>query len=629
MRSYLLYVAVAFLLLTNYVFCQDGILVWGQNSDGQGGTGKTPSQLFPILVESDLLAGKNITSVATTGSTSVALTSEGRVYTWGPGANGIIGDGYEIDRYNPVAVNTTGVLSGKTVTQIAAGNKMTIVLTSDGKLFTWGQNSGGLGTGISTLQSDNPVAVNMTALAGKTVTEIVCDKSQSVFVITSNHGVYAWGSNLNGQLGDGTTTALSYPVLITFGGALSGKTVSKITTGYHSSINCGTTLVLANDNNLYAWGNNGFGQVGDGTTTDRPSPVAVNMTGVLSGKNITMMVTGMTSCVLTSDNMLFAWGSNSYGQIGDGTTTLRRNAVAVNLTALAGKKISSISAGISNMFALTSDGMLFSWGYNVKGYLGDGTEISRSNPVAVSTIIDAVGKQFSKHAGGINSLALTNDGKLFAWGDNTIGQAGVGDVNFLYTPTSPYMDGLLAGKTIIDVAVGSSHTLALASDGLYAWGDNTYGQLGLGSVPQQFLPSAVVISGKNISAISTSQTSVLALTSDNILYSWGNNANGQLGIGSNTYSTVPLTVTGVLAGKTVTKIACSGSTSFAITSDGRLYSWGSNSNGQLGDGTKTSRTSPVAVNMTDVLSGKTISKVFCSNINTFVLTSGALTLTVN
>jgi alpha-tubulin suppressor-like RCC1 family protein len=316
-------------------------------------------------------------------------------------------------------------------------------------------------------------------------------------------------------LGDGTTTTHKIPVEITFGGALAGKTV-KITTGYHTTANYGITLVLAGDGLLYAWGKYDKGQVGDGTVTDRKNPVAVDMTGVLSGKTITMMVTGQTSCVLTSDNKLFSWGSNSNGQVGDGTTINRNSAVAVDLTALADKTISSISTSISNMFALTSDGTIFSWGSNKYGAVGDGTVISRSIPVAVSTVFDAVGKQFSKIAGGESSLALTNDGKLFAWGQNSEGQVGIGNVNYLTTPTSPYMNGLLAGKIIVDVAMGDYHALALTSDGLYSWGDNNNGQLGIGSGSSQVsLPSAVVISGKNISAISSGGNTVLALTSDN------------------------------------------------------------------------------------------------------------------
>jgi alpha-tubulin suppressor-like RCC1 family protein len=302
------------------------------------------------------------------------------------------------------------------------------------------------------------------------------------------------------------------------------------------------------------------------------------------------------------------------------------SAVAVDLTALADKTISSISTSISNMFTLTSDGTIFSWGSNKYGAVGDGTVISRSAPVAVSTVFDAVGKQFSKIAGGESSLALTNDGKLFAWGQNSEGQVGIGNVNYLTTPTSPYMNGSLAGKIIVDVAMGDYHTLALTSDGLYSWGDNNNGQLGIGSGSSQVsLPSAVVISGKNISAISSGANTVLALTSDNTLYSWGNNNYGQLGVGTTTNSNIPIAVNvTVLSGKTVTKIASGGTTSFAITSDGLLYSWGYNGNGQLGDGTKTNRVYPVAVNMTGVLSGKTISKVFCSAANTFVLTSDGM-----
>ncbi len=164
-------------------------------------------------------------------------------------------------------------------------------------------------------------------------------------------------------------------------GALAGKTISQVAAGgYHS-------LALTTDGSLYAWGYNGFGQLGSGTTTNSSIPVAVDTTGALAGKTISQVAAGYDySLALTTDGSLYAWGTNGNGQLGNGTTTNSSVPVPVDTTgALAGKTITQIAVGIYYSFALTSDASLYSWGINWSGQLGNGTTDESSVPVAVSS----------------------------------------------------------------------------------------------------------------------------------------------------------------------------------------------------------------------------------------------------
>ena len=245
------------------------------------------------------------------GKVRVGCAAQGaNLYGWGYNSWGQLGDGTTINRITPVAVDTSGALSGRTVTAIAEGSQHTVALTSDGKLFAWG--NGYLGNG-TTNDSTTPVAVDMSgALSGKTVIAIASGSSHTL-VLTSDGKVFAWGENSSGQLGNGTTNDSTTPVAVDMRGALSGKTVTAIAAGsYH-------TLVLTSDGKVFAWGYNGWGQLGDGTTTHRTTAVAVDMSGALLGKTVTAIAGGGGHTVaLTSDGKVFAWGQNTYGQLGDG-----------------------------------------------------------------------------------------------------------------------------------------------------------------------------------------------------------------------------------------------------------------------------------------------------------------------
>jgi len=205
-----------------------------------------------------------------------------------------------------------------------------------------------------------PVAlVNATGvLAGKTIVAIATGGGNHSLALTSDGQVFAWGYNGNGQLGNGTTTSSNVPVAVTTTGALAGKTIVAIAAGYYHS------LAVSADGQVFAWGANFDGRLGDGTTTQSNVPVAVDHSGVLSGQTVVAVAAGQAySLALTATGQVFAWGANDHGQLGDNSTTQRHTPVALvdSNGVLTGKTVIALAAGMSHSLALTSDGRAVGW----------------------------------------------------------------------------------------------------------------------------------------------------------------------------------------------------------------------------------------------------------------------------
>jgi alpha-tubulin suppressor-like RCC1 family protein len=303
--------------------------------------------------------------------------------------------------------------------------------------------------------------------------------------------LWAWGYNISGQVGDGTTTNRLRPVPVMNG-------VAAVASGD------GHTLALATDGSLWAWGYNGFGQLGDGTTTDRSSPVAV-MSGVAA-----VAGGGYHTLALRTDGSLWAWGHNEVGQLGDGTTTDRSSPVAV-MTGVA-----AVAAAGYHTLALKTDGSLWAWGNNHSGQVGDGTTTNRLWPVPVLTGVAAVA------GGGAHTLALKSDGSLWAWGNNGSGQLGDG------TRTGRlWAVAVLTG--VAAVAAGIEHTLALKRDGsLWTWGANGYGQLGDGTTTRRLLPVPVTVFRPTRAATPSELAATVASTA-RIDLRWRDNSSNETG----------------------------------------------------------------------------------------------------
>ena len=383
----------------------------------------------------------------------------------------------------------------------------------------------------------------------------VSNGSYHSFGLTSDGRIYAWGRNTSGELGIGTTLARSnVPIAVkTTGTPMDGKVVKQVEGGgrYEGS----HSIALASDGTVYTWGLNQYGQLGNNTTTNSRSPIAVQAAGTpLAGKTIVQVAAGADhSLALDSDGALYAWGSNAYGQLGNGTTTNSSVPVAVKIagTPLAGKTIIQIVAGANHNMVLTSDGAVYTWGWNYHGQLGNNTKTNSNTIVAVQTIgTPLAGKKIVKIAAGQgHSLALTGDGIVYTWGRNDTGQLGNNATTDAMLPVAVTVTGTpMNNKTIVEIASGARHSLAIDSNGkVYAWGHNSSGQLGNNSTVNALTPVAVQApADKNIIQVSGGGwlgASSSALTSNGTVYSWGRDFDGQLGDGTNNDSYVPVITT--------------------------------------------------------------------------------------
>src|SRR5450756_1985773 len=280
------------------------------------------------------------------------------------------------------------IISGSPIGTQAAGS----IAVVSGSAWAWGDNGfGQLGNGTTT-NSSTPVAVSLPA--GTTVTAIAGGGFHSL-ALTSSGQVLAWGYNFNGQLGNGTTADSSIPVAVSLP---SGTTVTAIAGGGQHS------LALTSAGQVLAWGYNSDGELGNGTTTNSSTPVAVSLP---SGTTVTAIAGGgQHSLALTSSGQVLAWGYNGEGELGNGTTTSQSNTpVAVSLPS--GTTVTAIAGGFSHSLALTSTGQVLAWGRNLEGELGNGTTTTTgcwciSYPVVVSAIRAAV----AISGGGYHSLAI-------------------------------------------------------------------------------------------------------------------------------------------------------------------------------------------------------------------------------
>jgi alpha-tubulin suppressor-like RCC1 family protein len=342
------------------------------------------------------------------------------------------------------------------------------------------------------------------------------------------------------------------------------------------------SLALKCDGTVWAWGANFGGELGDGTTINRATPVQV------SGLIDVIAIAGSrdSSLALKSDGTVWAWGSNNWGQLGNNTAG---SSVSTPIPVLGLNGIVAIAGGLLHALALKSDGTVWAWGYNENGQLGDGTTANRPTPVQVTSISSVVAIAAADH-----SMALKSDGTVWTWGSNASCQLGDYTI-ILEDQNAPVQvkyadDEKLTG--VVAIAAGTYHSMALKSDGTaLAWGSNSWDQLGDGSGSQKATP-VQVSSLSGLDALAAGAGHSLALKSGGTAWAWGYNSNGSIGDGTTINRRTPVQVSDL---SDVVMLAAGSDYSLALKSDGTVWAWGRNLYGRLGTGTSTNSLAPVKV----------------------------------
>jgi alpha-tubulin suppressor-like RCC1 family protein/subtilisin family serine protease len=363
----------------------------------------------------------------------------------------------------------------------------------------------------------------------------------------------------------------------------SNETSAKTLGAVYGALACGLnhSVALDESGNVWVWGDNRYGQLGNGTKTSRASPARLNtiasVVEVAAGDSHTIAI--------KADGKVYTWGSNTKGQLGDNSKTDRKTPVLVtNLNSAV-----QVDGGSSFTLALLGDGSVRSWGENGTGQLGDGTKSDRKIPVSVVGLNQVI----EIAAGGMHGLALRADGAVYAWGHNGQGQLGNGTKQqALIAMQVPHL------TDVVHIAAGASHSLALKSDGtVWVWGSNDYGQLGDGTESRRSVPTKIsTLNG--IIAIGIGHSHNLAISVNGYVWSWGKNTKGQVGDGSLLNRLSPTIIGSLTQGVSV---AGGESHTLGLQADGTVWSWGLNSSGQLGDGSSLNHLVPQPILGLDLL----------------------------
>jgi alpha-tubulin suppressor-like RCC1 family protein len=559
------------------VLSDETVACWGSGDDGRLGNGSTANRSTPVAVAG--LAG--VRQVSAGGQALVddahtcAVVNSGAVYCWGEGVDGQLGNGSNFDRDQPVQVQLP---PGVVITQVTTGGEHTCAVSDSGAAYCWGEGlEGQLGNGN---ESNHNTPVLVALPPGVTVSQIEAGDDHTCAVVDTGD-VYCWGKGEDGRLGNGSSFDRDVPVLVQDLPLAAAQ------------VSCGSahTCAALDDGSVFCWGDGGSGRLGNGSLFDRLLPVQA--IGVSSAVQVSAGTAH--TCARTFDGQEYkdvCWGENDAGQLGDGSSIDRSTAVAPALLCEAGSAPAVSAGGTSTCAKAMGDGPdahVFCWGSNSSGQLGDGTIVSRRAALPTSAndsvLYTAVG---TGHACEIRS-----DGRLLCWGSNGSGRLGDGTTTNRLNPTLANDTALY-----LVVAAGQSHSCGITTTPtqvVKCWGSGLDGRLGNGTTTNRLSPTAVVgLPGVPLSLDvgDAHSCAVVQNGANREVWCWGEGSDGRLGNGSTSDRLQPVKVSGI---SNALLVSAGAQHSCASRQDASVWCWGEGSDGRLGNGSILDRTTPVRV----------------------------------
>jgi len=356
--------------------------------------------------------------------------------------------------------------------------------------------------------------------------------------------------------------------------------------------------------NLWTWGFNPAGQLGDNTAVSKSSPIQT----IARGSNWKQVSCGYYHlATIKTDGTLWIWGFNNFGQLGDNTqgSGLVNSKSSPIQTITFGTNWKQAACGKYFTAGIKTDGTLWYWGNNAQGNIGDNTVVHKSSPV--QTI--AFGNNWKQVAcGGNHTAAIKTDGTLWCCGYNTNGE--LGD-NTITNRSSP-VQTVTFSNSWQQISCGQNHTAAIKTDGtLWCWGLNTFGRLGDNTTTSRSSPVQTVAFGTNWKQVSCGYKHTAGIKTDGTLWLWGSNSSGQLGDNTITNRSSPVQAT--TFGSNWKQVSGGADYTGSIKSDGTLWCWGSNVYGRFGDNTNVDKSSPVQT----ITFGTIWKEISCGNYGVF------------